>query len=89
VERLEEQGPALGRPWADTIKGSRYRNMKELRPLGGNLRILFAFDPNRQAVLLTGADKTGRWQTFYKQPIPTAEALYTRHLNLQKEDHDD
>ena len=49
VEKLEERGPALGRPFVDTIKGSRHANMKELRPRRGNIRILFAFNPLRSA----------------------------------------
>lgn len=80
VKRLEEHGPALARPWVDTIKASRYNNMKELRPLGGNLRVLFAFDPRRIAILLIGGDKTGRWQEFYKRLVPLADDLYDEHL---------
>jgi hypothetical protein len=45
VELLEQGGPALGRPLVDTLKGSRHPNMKELRPHGGHMRVLFAFDP--------------------------------------------
>lgn len=52
VELLETEGPALGRPTVDTIEGSRHQNMKELRvSKGGAIRVLFAFDPRRQAVL--------------------------------------
>jgi hypothetical protein len=80
VNRLQEHGPALGRPFVDTIKGSRHANMKELRPLGGNLRILFAFDPRRSAILLLGGDKTHRWRDWYKEMIPKADALYDEHL---------
>lgn len=61
VEVLEELGPALGRPFVDRIASSRHSNMKELRPRGGHLRVLFAFDPRRVAVLLVGGDKRGRW----------------------------
>ena len=42
VEVLQERGPGLGRPWVDTLEGSRHPNMKELRPRGGHTRILFA-----------------------------------------------
>jgi hypothetical protein len=52
VEKLEERGPALPRPLADTVEGSRHSNMKELRLLGTNIRVLFAFDPRRMAILL-------------------------------------
>ena len=65
VSLLEEYGPNLGRPHVDTLKGSKYRNLKELRVQhqGRPIRILFAFDPRRVALLLVGGDKTGnsRW----------------------------
>lgn len=86
VDALEERGPALGRPFADTVKGSRHANMKELRPPEGNLRVLFAFDPRRMAILLIGGDKTGRWRKFYQRMIPVADDLYDEHLKeLRKE----
>ena len=70
VELLEAGGPALGRPTVDTIMGSRHPNMKELRvSKGGAIRILFAFDPQRQAVLLIGGDKTGQWTRWYERAI--------------------
>lgn len=75
---LEREGPALGRPLVDTIRGSKHPNMKELRP--GLLRILFAFDPNRRIILLLGGDKSNRWNAWYDQNIPLADALYERHL---------
>lgn len=86
VGKLEEQGSGLGRPLADTVSGSRHANMKELRPSGTNMRILFAFDPRRMAILLIGGDKTGRWQEFYTKTIPVADRLYDEHLDqLSKE----
>jgi hypothetical protein len=80
VEILEEQGPGLGRPFVDSVEGSRHANMKELRPRGGSLRILFAFDPCRMAILLIGGDKTNRWQAWYREFIPVADRLYDEHL---------
>jgi hypothetical protein len=80
VEMLEAYGPSLGRPFVDTLKGSRYANFKELRPQGSNPRILFAFDPRRTAILLMGGDKTGRWQAWYREMIPMAEQLYEEYL---------
>jgi hypothetical protein len=60
--------------------------MKELRLPGGNLRILFAFDPRRCAMLLIGGDKTNLWDEWYDKVIPVADALYTEHLaTLKKE----
>jgi hypothetical protein len=86
VEALEADGPALGRPFVDTIKSSRHPHMKELRPRGGNLRILFAFDPRRSAILLLGGDKTGRWAEWYREAIPLADDLYEAYLaELRKE----
>ncbi len=81
VERLEEEGPTLGRPFVDTLQGSLYANMKELRPRGGNLRILFAFDPRRVAILLLGGDKSGQWQEWYDEAIPVADRLYEEYLD--------
>jgi len=85
VRVLIERGPGLGRPLVDTIKGSRH-HMKELRPPGGAIRILFAFDPRRTAILLIGGDKTNRWQEWYEAMIPVADRLYDEHLaSLQRE----
>jgi hypothetical protein len=80
VDRLEQDGPTLPRPLADTLAGSRYPNMKELRPPASSIRVLFAFDPRRVAILLIGGDKEGRWDTFYGEIIPVADRLYARHL---------
>ena len=80
VEFLEERGPALGRPVVDTIRRSRHANMKELRPREGNIRVLFAFDPRRSAILLIGGDKTHAWNVWYARMIPIADQLYDEHL---------
>jgi hypothetical protein len=81
VDMLEEYGPALGRPYADTIRESRYPNMKELRVQhqGKPYRILFAFDPQRRAYLILGGDKTGD-ANWYVEAIRRAEAIYALHL---------
>lgn len=86
VEKLEERGPALPRPLADMVEGSRHSNMKELRPLGTNIRVLFAFDPRRMAILLIGGDKTDRWSEFYEEMIPMADDLYDEHLDEIREE---
>ncbi|MGO1545371.1 MAG: type II toxin-antitoxin system RelE/ParE family toxin [Gulosibacter sp.] len=65
ISRLETNGPTLGRPTADRIKGSRHYNMKELGPGSAGrseIRILFAFDPKRRAILLVAGDKAGKWK---------------------------
>lgn len=83
LEILQEQGSALGRPLVDRISGSRHQNMKELRPGSSGkseIRILFAFDPIRQAILLVAGDKSGQWQRWYRKNIPIADDLYDRHL---------
>jgi hypothetical protein len=77
---LERRGPGLGRPWVDNLKRSRHANMKELRPRGGHLRIMFAFDPRRTAILLLGGDKSGEWAAWYERAIPEADRLYDEHL---------
>lgn len=86
VDVLEARGPALGRPLVDTIATSRHANMKELRPLVGNVRILFAFDPRRMAILLLGGDKSNRWSAWYRENIPYADDLYDDHLQLLKDE---
>jgi len=83
LDMLAEQGPALGRPVVAHVKAKRH-NLKEVRSSGGNLRILFAFDPDRTAILLLGGDKTGAWNAWYKQNIPVAEDLFDRHLAGEK-----
>ena len=65
IRVLRDQGPALGRPLVDAIEGSRHSNMKELRPGSTGrteVRVLFAFDAQRQAILLLGGDKSGNCQ---------------------------
>lgn len=80
---LEEFGPNLGRPTVDTLKGSKHANMKELRFAwnGEVWRVSFAFDPNRQAVLLVGGDKGGADQRrFYRRLIAVSDERYDNHL---------
>jgi hypothetical protein len=79
VELLEKLGPSLGRPLVDTLKGSKHPNMKELRP--GTVRVLFAFDSRRTAILLLGGDKSGHWKDWYVEAIPEADRLFDDHLN--------
>jgi hypothetical protein len=80
LSALIEHGPALGRPHVDSVRGSRHHNMKELRSRGGHLRVLFAFDPGRRAVLLVGGDKSRDWRGWYRQSIRVADKLYDNHL---------
>ena len=80
---LEDYGPALGRPYVDTLAGSRYPNLKELRfdAADGVWRVAFAFDPQRRAVLLVAGDKSGVTKSrFYKPFIDKADRRYGAHL---------
>lgn len=84
IARLESQGPSLGRPTADRIRGSRHHNMKELRPGSAGrskVRILFAFDPGRRAILLVAGDKAGEWTQWYDTNIPIADDRFDRWLD--------
>lgn len=79
---LKQKGPLLSRPYADTVYGSAYVNMKELRiqSSGQPLRAFFAFDPNRKAVMLCAGNKVGNEKRFYKQMIPIADREFTNYL---------
>lgn len=79
IEMLSEHGPGLGRPLVDRIEGSRHHNMKELR--ASTLRALFAFDPERRAIILIGGDKRGDWKRWYKRNIPLADDLLDDYLS--------
>jgi hypothetical protein len=83
IDRLADAGPALGRPLVDSISHSSIHNLKELRPGSAGrseVRILFLFDPWRSAILLTGGDKSGDWQGWYRRAIPHAEELYEEYV---------
>lgn len=91
INMLRDRGPQLGRPLVDTVTGSRHKNMKELRPGSAGrseLRVLFAFDPARSAILLVGGDKAGRWQDWYRAAIPLADDRYDSHLEALKKSDD-
>ena len=81
---LKIYGPQLPRPYADTLNGSVYPNMKELRfnADDGVWRVAFAFDPQRQAIILVAGDKAGQNQKkFYRQLIDRADRRYAAHLD--------
>jgi hypothetical protein len=84
IDMLAREGPRLGRPLVDRVKGSSLHNLKELRPAsaGSNeIRILFAFDPVRRALLLVAGDKSGNWRGWYNLNIPIAEQRFRAHLS--------
>jgi hypothetical protein len=90
---LEEFGPSLKRPHADTLKGSSHANMKEIRFQAddGVWRVAFAFDPERTAILLVAGDKSGGGEKrFYRQLIEIADSRFSDHLiNLMEQKKDD
>lgn len=83
---LEDRGPLLARPHADTVHGSRHANMKELRiqSKGLPLRAFFAFDPSRQAIMLCGGGKAGNEKRFYRIMVPIADREYSMYLQRQR-----
>jgi hypothetical protein len=85
LDQLEEHGPGLRRPVIGNIVGSRHANMKELVAFGGNLRALFAFDPERRALVLLGGDKTDDWVGWYQRNIPIADDLFDDYLKYLKD----
>lgn len=88
LEILESEGPNLGRPLVDTLEHTNVHNLKELRPAstgGSEIRILFAFDTSRKAILLVGGDKSKgkntkeKWNNWYRKAIPEAEKIFREH----------
>jgi hypothetical protein len=81
AELLEARGPQLGFPYSSDIKGSRHGRLRELRvqAQGRPLRVLYAFDPRRMAMLLLGGDKTGD-DAWYAWAVPEADRLYDEHI---------
>ena len=82
VRVLRSEGPNLGRPLVDTVKASRHANMKELRPGStgrSEVRVLFAFDKKRRAVLFAGGDKSDDWDGWYRANVPVADDRFDAH----------
>lgn len=82
LDHLAERGPTLGRPLADRIHGSAIHHLKELRVTSQrdhSLRVLYAFDSRRQAVLLFAGDKAGDWNDWYPSAIREAELNFAQH----------
>ncbi len=83
VGLLEEKGTQLPFPFSTGVERSKHSHMRELRVQSKSnpLRILYAFDPRRTAILPIGGNK--RWYKIY---IPIADKLYADHLaELKKE----
>src|SRR4051794_26707999 len=85
---LRERGPRLSRPYADTVNGSAHHNMKELRvqSKGDPIRAFFAFDPQRNGILLCAGNKTNDEKRFYQAMIPIADREFTAHLKKMKKE---
>ena len=85
---LAKIGPTLGRPYVDTLQGSKHPNMKELRFRVGSgvWRVAFAFDPNRSAALLVAGDKRGADEKrFYRSLIKRADERFDCHLEALRD----
>ncbi|XBS70363.1 type II toxin-antitoxin system RelE/ParE family toxin [Acerihabitans sp. KWT182] len=82
---LQQYGPSLPRPYADTVKRSRYPKMKELRVqhAGHPIRAFYVFDPERKAIALCAGDKTGD-KPFYGRMISLADEVLGQHLDEMK-----
>lgn len=85
LDYLEQDGPQATRPIIGKINGSaKITNLKEIRPHGTDIRILFVFDPQQQAVLLVAGDKSkskrrarkAPWNAWYPKAIKQAEEIY-------------
>lgn len=91
LDELAECGPQLGRPLVDRIHSSKIHNLKELRPRvpgAAEIRLLFVFDPDRQAIVLVAGDKSGRWNAWYAESIPLAEERYTAYRREADEEEE-
>jgi hypothetical protein len=90
IEVLERLGPTISRPRSAPIRSSRHRDvMRELRVSSvksADIRVFYAFDPRRMAILLIGGDKAGRWDKFYDQYVAMADRLYDEHLETLKQE---
>jgi hypothetical protein len=85
VDKLEVMGLALKEPHSKPLHGTTYA-IRELRAAGGRnaIRIFYAYDPERNAVLILGGDKTGN-PRFYDEMLPRVEAIWKQYLEeLQK-----
>lgn len=80
VRQLEAKGVTLGAPQSSAVRGAHFA-LRELRIQHGGrpLRVLYAFDPLRQAVLILGGDKTGD-DRFYREMVPLAERIWRDYL---------
>ena len=91
LDELALCGPQLGRPLVDRIHGSKIHNLKELRPRvpgTAEVRLLFVFDAEREAIVLVAGDKAGRWRIWYAEAIPLAEERYAAYQREADEEEE-
>jgi hypothetical protein len=84
---LMDMGPQLPFPHSSGVNGSKHAHMHELRVQSGGrpLRVFYAFDPRRSAILVIGGDKTAD-NRFYERMIPIADKLYDVYIEeIRKE----
>ncbi len=86
LDLLELAGTSLGFPYSSAIRGSKHA-LRELRKKGQPIRLIYAFDPKRQAVMLIGGDKTGD-DRFYERVVPLAERIWKQYLAEQSMEPD-
>jgi hypothetical protein len=89
LDELAACGPQLGRPLVDRIHSSKIHNLKELRPRvpgSAQVRLLFVFDQDREAIVLVAGDKAGRWSAWYTEAIQLAEERYAAYLREAREE---
>ncbi len=82
LDELANCGPQHGRPLDDRNHSSKIHKLKELRPRvpgTAEVRLLFVFDPDREAIVLVAGDKAGRWRAWYAEAIPLAEERYAAY----------
>lgn len=87
VSLLVEKGLALGHPYSSDIKGSKIGGLRELKVKSHShaLRVFYAFDPARRAVVLIGGDKTGQDEgRFYDRMKRVCETLWQRYVPNKK-----
>ncbi|MGH9600713.1 MAG: type II toxin-antitoxin system RelE/ParE family toxin [Terracidiphilus sp.] len=79
VRLLEAVGVLLGFPHTSAIAGSKKLRELRIQHCGEPYRILYAFDPARNAVLLLGGKKTGQ-DRWYERSVPHAESTFEDYL---------
>ena len=87
VRQLADKGPHLSARYTKKVISSRHGRMRELRIQsdGNPIRVFYAFDPRRIAILLLGGDKTGN-DRFYTEYVRITDRIYDRHIDDLREE---